>query len=120
MRAARYGPWVLLVVLTGCAPALVTTGEGLDALGRQFVAVGVHYNQLLDSRRITPEQYREWATFAREFQRVYPLAVDAWKTARLTEDAKAQQGLEAALGVLSARLTGLAVQAYEYAKGGGS
>lgn len=114
-RCGVIGLAVILLLTTGCASALIRSGETLDAIGRQFVTVGNHWNMLLESKQITPAQYEEWAVFARDFQRAYPLAVDVWKAARMTGDKAAEDRMGEAITLLATKLTPLAIKAYDYA-----
>lgn len=109
------GLCLLLLMVAGCASTLIRSGETLDALGRQFVTVGNHWNMLLETKQITPAQYEEWAGFARQFQQAYPLAMEAWKAARASGDAAAENRMSDAITLLAARLTPLAIKAYDYA-----
>mgnify|MGYP001588598395 CR=1 FL=1 len=117
MTRRRWRSIGLIVVIlgAGCAPAFLKSGETLDTLGKQFVAVGQHYNALYESKKITAVQYAEWSGFAKRFQRAYPIAVDAWKIARASGDQAAEKKMEEALITLAAGLTPLAIKAYEYA-----
>jgi predicted small secreted protein len=76
-------------LMAGCATVtgFVVTGESLDSVGKAFVTVGQTYNRELDAKRVTPEQYRDWAVFARKFQQAYPSSVQLWKSAVAVNDA---------------------------------
>jgi hypothetical protein len=107
----------LALAVFGCAgvgntPAV--TGELLDAAGRQFVAVGTLYNQLLDQHVITPEQYKPWAAFAKHFKPAFPVAVAAWGAARAVGDQIAQDNTAAAIAAMTAELARLSALAYGY------
>lgn len=81
--------FVCLLLLVACATktqTLVVTGETLDAVGKQFVTTGQLYDQLLATNKITGDDYRVWANFAKTFKVVYPQAVQAWKTGKSTDD----------------------------------
>ena len=115
MKRLLGGGLVLILLTTGCASTLIRSGETLDAIGRQFVTIGNHWNMLLETKQITPAQYEEWAVFARGFQKAYPLAVEAWKAARMTGDKAAEDRMGEAITLLATKLTPLAIKAYEYA-----
>jgi len=98
MRRSSYGSEVhgivialllVLVVAAGCQSytGYIISGESLDATGRAFVEVGKTYNQQLDAKKITLEQYRAWATFANKFKQAYPPAVQLWKSSVVVNDA---------------------------------
>lgn len=82
---------VLASATGGCATSdksrsLVITGETLDAVGQQFVQTGRLYDRLLDAEKITKDEYRDWANYAKRFQLIYPEAVQAWTAGRSTDD----------------------------------
>jgi len=89
----RLVAYMLLVAtaiwLTACTSVggFVITGETLDAAGKAFVQVGQTYNRELDAKRITVDQYRDWAVFARKFQQAYPSSVQLWKSSVAVNDA---------------------------------
>ena len=76
-----------LMVACATVTGFVVTGESLDSVGKAFVTVGQTYNRELDAKRVTPEQYREWAAFARKFQQAYPSSVQLWKSSVAVNDA---------------------------------
>lgn len=78
-----------LLLFSGCASytGYIISGESLDATGRAFIQVGQTYNQRLDAKQITIEQYRQWAAFANKFKQAYPPAVQLWKSAVVVNDA---------------------------------
>jgi len=100
-----------LTLLLGCATqsGFVVTGESLDSIGNQFVAVGNAYNAALDTKKITPEQYREWATFAKQFKTAYPIAVEGWKSGVKVNDAALQKSSLALISGLVGELGKFAV-----------
>lgn len=70
------------------------------------------YDTMLDAKQITPEQYRTWGAFAKTFQRDYPVAVVAWKTARATNDPAGLQAIEARMGPMLHELSAMAQALY--------
>ena len=93
MRQLRSLPLVILVLLLAActlSKQFVLSGESLDALGQQFVQTGKLYDQLLENKSITVEDYRAWATFAKRFQAVYPPLVVAWRMAAASESPAAE------------------------------
>lgn len=84
--------WSVALLLVACSSstAFIVSGESLDTAGKSFVAVGQAYNQALDAKTITVEQYRTWAAFARKFQTAYPPAVQLWRSAVAVNDAALQ------------------------------
>lgn len=82
--------------------ALIVSGEGLDAVGVQFVATGDAMNATLDRQGLNAETcaaaapsspagatcatYRKWAAFARKFKPAYASAVGVWKAAEASQD----------------------------------
>lgn len=101
----------VLVLLAACATTttpFVVTGESLDAAGKAFVVVGQSYNRELDAKRITPEQYAQWAQFARKFQAAYPSSVQLWKSAVAMNDAALTKQTDAIIVSLVTELTRLA------------
>lgn len=87
------------------AQAFVASGESLTALGETFAATGKAMDAALDAKLVTVEQYRDWATFAKRFKAVYPVACDTWKAAIAVNDATAAQHAGAIVASLSADLT---------------
>ena len=86
-----------VILLFGCATStgFIISGESLDATGKAFVTVGQTYNRELDAKRVTPEQYRDWAVFAKKFQQAYPSAVQLWKSSVAVNDAALKKQSEA-------------------------
>ena len=80
---------LVLLIAVGCQSytGYIVSGESLDATGRAFVQIGNAYNQQLDAKKITPDQYRAWAGFATKFKASYPPAVQLWKSAVVVNDA---------------------------------
>lgn len=70
----------LVFTLAACSTnQLALSGSTLKAMGDSFVTTSDFYNRLYKAGKITKEDYRVWATFAKQFQPLYPLLVDAWK-----------------------------------------
>ena len=71
---------VALFALAGCAGnQLVMSGTALDTIGRSFVTTANLYNSLHDAGKITNDEYRAFAVFAKQFKVIFPVAVDTWK-----------------------------------------
>ncbi len=71
---------VLALGLSACAAnQLAVSGGGLKAMGESFVTAANLYNKLHEAGRISDIDYRKWALFARQFQVIFPLAVDTWQ-----------------------------------------
>ena len=71
---------VALFALAGCAGnQLVMSGTALDTIGRSFVTTANLYNSLHDAGKITDDEYRAFAVFAKQFKVIFPVAVDTWK-----------------------------------------
>jgi hypothetical protein len=87
-----------LALVLSCATAkqpLIVSGQSLHLASLEFDATATEMAKLLDEGRITPEQYRPWLTFEREFKRDYPLAWDAWEEAlRLSDAVKRQSAID--------------------------
>ena len=75
---------IALFVLAGCVGnSLIVSGEALDVMGRSFVTTANLYNSLHDAGKITDDEYRKFAVFAKQFQVIYPVAVDTWEAVRV-------------------------------------
>jgi hypothetical protein len=96
----------LAVLMAACASqsGFVVTAESLNSLGNQFVAVGEAYNKALDAKKITPEEYRAWADFAKKFKTSYPIAVEGWKSGVKVNDAALQKSSVALISSLVGEL----------------
>ncbi len=82
---------IALLVLAGCAGnSLIISGEALDVMGRSFVTTANLYNRLHDAGKITDDEYRKFAVFAKQFQVIYPVAVDTWEAVKT--DASSEEG----------------------------
>ncbi|KKM92959.1 hypothetical protein LCGC14_1213230 [marine sediment metagenome] len=69
-----------LFLLSACAGnQLVMSGTALDTIGQSFVTTANLYNSLHDAGKITDDEYRAFAVFAKQFKVIYPVAVDTWK-----------------------------------------
>ena len=69
-----------LFALSACAGnQLALSGSALDTMGRSFVTTANLYNSLHNAGKITDDEYRAFAVFARQFKVIYPVAVDTWK-----------------------------------------
>ncbi len=71
---------IALFALVGCAGnQLVLSGSALDTIGQSFVTTANLYNSLHDAGKITDDEYRAFAVFAKQFKVIYPVVVDTWK-----------------------------------------
>ena len=97
---------IIGLVLVACASqtGFVITAESLNSIGQQFVAVGTAYNQALDAKKITVEDYRAWAEFAKKFKTSYPIAVEGWKSGVKINDAALQKSSVALISSLVGEL----------------
>ena len=69
-----------LFALSACAGnQLVMSGTALDTIGQSFITTANLYNSLHDAGKITDDEYRAFAAFAKQFKVIYPVAVDTWK-----------------------------------------
>lgn len=98
----------VLLFAQSCAntTALIVAGESIDAAGAQFVEVGAAMNKGLDAGKVTPEQYKAWAEFAKRFKAFYRPTVDAWKAAVRANDAALAGDLGAAVTTIVLELGG--------------
>ena len=79
-RIKLYFTILALFVLAGCAGnQLILSGTALDTIGKSFVTTANLYNSLHDAGKITDDEYRAFAVFAKQFKVIYPVAVDTWK-----------------------------------------
>ena len=99
----------------GCASfpqLLVGSGEGLKAVGNEFVAVAQVYKHGCDVSKIIPQsQCQKFREFGEKFKQVYPLAVQLWETARDANDKATQHRADAMIQSLAVGLSNLALDA---------
>lgn len=120
MRTSRALSVVVLLALvssSGCAheKAWQVTGESLVTLGDTFVATAGLMDAALDSKAVTVEQYRRWATFVKYFKPIYLQASERWQH----DGDTAAQHAAAVLGALAAELAEFSAMAAAAQKGGG-
>ena len=102
---------IALIMTSACAmidtrdKQLLISGTTLQAGSEQFVQVGNMANSMLNSKQITPEQYRPWAAFAKHFKEAYPLAVDSWVAVNKSGDVATQTKLEVVIRDMLAGLS---------------
>jgi len=114
-------PLIALGLLTSCTTgqqvkgfkALDVTGTTLEGVGEQFKQVAGFYNQALDSKLITPEDYRKWAAFAKQFQKAYPAAVAAYKVAVAAGNAAGAENLKSSIQPMLTELMQFAMNIYQ-------
>ena len=71
---------IALFTLVGCAGnQLALSGAAVDAMGRTFITTANLYNALHTAGKITDDEYRAFAVFAKQFKVIYPVAVDTWQ-----------------------------------------
>ena len=71
---------IALFALAGCAGnQLILSGTALDTIGQSFVTTANLYNSLHDAGKITDDEYRAFAVFAKQFKVIFPVAVDTWQ-----------------------------------------
>ncbi|KKK78180.1 hypothetical protein LCGC14_2846150 [marine sediment metagenome] len=71
---------ITLFTLSACAGnQLILSGTALDTIGQSFITTANLYNSLHDAGKITDDEYRAFAVFAKQFKVIYPVAVDTWK-----------------------------------------
>jgi len=69
-----------LFLLSACAGnQLAMSGSALDTIGKSFITTANLYNSLHEVGKITDDEYRAFAVFAKQFKAIYPVAVDTWK-----------------------------------------
>ena len=79
-RIKLYFAIAALFLLSACAGnQLVMSGTALDTIGQSFVTTANLYNSLHDAGKITDDEYRAFAVFAKQFKVIYPVAVDTWQ-----------------------------------------
>ena len=107
---------LVLVLSTACAgltvgKSLIVSGEALDELGKTFVQTGHFYDDLLDRKIVTVEEYRAWAKFANAFRDQYPNVVAVWKLAKASRDEEGRLRVEKVIGGLRSELMRFALSA---------
>lgn len=111
LRTIRFPVALLLaLLLAACATStgFIVSGESLDGVGKAFVITGQTYNRELDAKRITVDQYRQWAAFAKKFQASYGPAVQLWKSSIAVNDAALTNQTDAIIVGLVTELAKLA------------
>ncbi len=109
------------LLLSGCAgqsvqQGLAVSGQTLVGVGTQFVNVSSVYSQHCKAPAVpadaSAQQFCDaFAAFGPKFQRAYPLAVSAWKSAVAAGDTATAKGAEATILLLATDLSTLALQA---------
>lgn len=97
----------LFVFGASCAhqQAWQVSGEGIDALGKSFLATGHALDAAYDAHQVSEAQYERWRQFSTHFKKVYDTAADRW----LHGDDTASEHAAAVLAALSAELATFAV-----------
>jgi hypothetical protein len=110
----------IAILLAGCASlgigtgdsGLAVTGEGLKALGEEFVAVSAVYVQGCNSGQIKPDNCAKYRSFGQKFQKSYPLAIQLWEAARKANDAAVEKKMREVVTLMATELSSMAVNAY--------
>jgi hypothetical protein len=110
---------IVLLLAAGCAQkttqvGFVATGEALIAVGDRFADVGGVYAVNCKPVIRAPEFVafcNGFKEFAPQFQRAYPLAIQAWAIAVEANDINQAQGAMATLMNLATKLTELSLAA---------
>lgn len=100
---------LLFSACTNVTPFIVT-GKSLAALDNQFADTGAAMNAGLDAGKVTPEQYRKWAAFAKKYKPIENLAYEAWTLSTELNDLALAGKFGEALGLLGAELINFYVQ----------
>jgi hypothetical protein len=96
------------LILNGCAFAPQSTtasrtwlaaGTTLNEVGLQFRQTADLYNALYTARKISTTEYQRFVEFAKDFQALYPVAVQSYKDSLSAADA--QKAIEAILALKS-------------------
>lgn len=98
-----------LVVVVACAPALITTGEALSALEKQFLETAERYDQLHTAGRISDVSHQRWTEFAVKFVAQWNRAADLWDRAAAQNDPEAARDARTIVNALRRELTTLAL-----------
>ena len=71
---------ITLFALSACAGnQLILSGTALDTIGQSFITTANLYDSLHNAGKITDDEYRAFAVFAKQFKVIYPVAVDTWQ-----------------------------------------
>ena len=71
---------IALFALASCAGnQLALSGAAIDAMGQTFITTANLYNALHTAGKITDDEYRVFAVFAKQFKVIFPVAVDTWQ-----------------------------------------
>jgi hypothetical protein len=81
------------------------SGEGIDALGKTFIATGQALDAAYDAHHVAEAQYAKWRAFVAFFKPTYDLAADRW----LHGDDTAAEHAAVVLAALSAELATFAL-----------
>lgn len=85
---AVYGLLVIFTFGAACTHAtpFVVTEEALRVSADEFDAIGTYMNSAMREGRVSPEEYRRWAHFGKQFKAEFDLAVSLYKGALAVED----------------------------------
>jgi len=95
---------VLLVSACTNVTPFIVSGQSLTALDNQFADTGAAMNAGLDANKVTKEDYRKWAEFAKRFKPLEDVAYKAWTTAVELNDLAVAGKFGEALALLGAEL----------------
>lgn len=107
----------LSILVTGCKTVdpFIVSGESLDTVAKEFIAIGQAMNKAHDEGKITDEQYRKWGAFAVKFKVSFRVAVAAWNLATSTQDALAMANVRDTIHALSNELSTFAPLVIDFA-----
>jgi hypothetical protein len=107
---ARALPLALVLSCSTAKTTLIATGQTLHVAADTFVETAALMDRALDSKAVTPAQYRAWAQFGKRYQVAYPLAVQAWEVARQTEASAEVESAQQVIAELVSELAQFYVQ----------
>lgn len=97
----------LTLTLAGCAsagPTLLVSGEGLKAVGTQFVATSTAVTDACVAKKLTLTQCDSFRTFSRKFKVTFPDAVKLQENAMAFNDKTVAQLAADAIAILVTEL----------------
>lgn len=99
MRASLSSVVALALFASACShtQAFVISGESLNNVGEQFLAVADYMDTAAKEGKVSEEQYKKWTDFGTKFINIYPAAAHLWKMATLLDDPKLK---DQAIGML--------------------
>lgn len=103
------------MLLAGCGTfdahkGLMASGETLKASGQQFKTVAAAYVDGCKAGTITPGQCARFRDFGQQFEKAFPLAVNAWTIAKDANDQAAVKSAQDLIASLVAQLSQYTIQ----------